>query len=248
MDERSKVELVSIDMWATYRILAKSHFPKPKVAVDKFHVFQEFMRVMTQTRITAMNSVSNNKDVKFNELSIEEKNKFIRNDRAYYIFKKFNWLLTIKDDELLHVNKEKKMNRKLERYMNYYDLLTLLLESSDELNEVYNFQFMLRQFYDEKLSGSHIENINLLIRMCSESNIFRLQQFGNTLRTWKKEIVNSFIVVEECNTKINNAIIENRNKVIKTLKRHSNGYSNWNRFRSRILYVTNPNVTYSLHG
>lgn len=84
--------------------------------------------------------------------------------------------------------------------------------------------------------------------MCSESNIFRLQQFGNTLRTWKKEIVNSFIVVEECNTKINNAIIENRNKVIKTLKRHSNGYSNWNRFRSRILYVTNPNVTYSLHG
>lgn len=84
--------------------------------------------------------------------------------------------------------------------------------------------------------------------MCSESNIFRLQQFGNTLRTWKKEIVNSFIVVEECNTKINNAIIENRNKVIKTLKRHSNGYSNWNIFRSRILYVTNPNVTYSLHG
>ena len=103
--------------------------------------------------------------------------------------------------------------------MNYYDLLTLLLESSKELNEVYNFQFMLRQFYDEKLSGSHIENINLLIRMCSESNIFRLQQVGNTLRTWKKEIVNSFIVVEECNSKINNAIIENRNKVIKTLKK-----------------------------
>lgn len=74
-----------------------------------------------------------------------------------------------------------------------------------------------------------------------------MNDFGNTLIRWKNEILHSFKEIEETKTKVNNAIIENRNKVIKTIKRHSNGYSNWDRFRNRVLYVTNPESNYSMY-
>ena len=46
---------------------------------------------------------------------------------------------------------------------------------------------------------------------------------------------------------ISNAIIENRNKVIKAIKHNANGYTNWERFRKRVLYVLRPNENYRLN-
>ena len=38
-----------------------------------------------------------------------------------------------------------------------------------------------------------------------------------------------------CNKKVNNAIIENRNKIIKCIKNNANGYTNWLRFHNRLI-------------
>ena len=43
--------------------------------------------------------------------------------------------------------------------------------------------------------------------------------------------------------KMNNALIENRNKTIKLLKHSSNGYTNWKRFRARVLYTLNDDIS-----
>ena len=60
----------------------------------------------------------------------------------------------------------------------------------------------------------------------------------------EKEIINSFIIVDDkANRKMNTAIVENRNKSIKLLKHASNGYLNWERFRNRILYTLNEDTT-----
>ncbi len=40
---------------------------------------------------------------------------------------------------------------------------------------------------------------------------------------------------------IRNAIIENRNKIIKAIKHNANGYTNWECFRKRVHYVLKPN-------
>jgi transposase len=45
-----KVEILTIDMWNTYRILAKKTFPHAKVVVDKFHVIQLVTRAMEKVR------------------------------------------------------------------------------------------------------------------------------------------------------------------------------------------------------
>ncbi len=66
---------------------------------------------------------------------------------------------------------------------------------------------------------------------------------------WKQEIIHSFIIIDkEHNKKMNNGIIENRNKVIKQLKHNSNGYKNRERFRNRALYVLNEDATFRLNG
>ena len=74
-----------------------------------------------------------------------------------------------------------------------------------------------------------------------------MNEFANTLINWKREIINSFIVVGKDNKTISNAIIENRNKSIKTIKRNGNGYTNWERFRNRVMYSLNPSATHHLY-
>ena len=45
---------------------------------------------------------------------------------------------------------------------------------------------------------------------------------------------------------MNNALIENRNKSIKLLKHSSNGYTNWDRFRNRVLFCLNEDSTFKI--
>ena len=51
----------------------------------------------------------------------------------------------------------------------------------------------------------------------------------------------------EMEEKMTNAIIENKNAIIKCVKKNANGYTNWERFRNRIMYVLDPKATYSLY-
>ena len=43
-----------------------------------------------------------------------------------------------------------------------------------------------------------------------------------------------------------NTLIGNRNKAIKLLKHNSNGYTNWDRFRNRVLFVLNDDVSINI--
>ena len=75
-----------------------------------------------------------------------------------------------------------------------------------------------------------------------------MNEFGNTIVRWKNEIINSFIKVNPEKTKrVNNGIIENRNKTIKNIKHNSNGYRNWERFRNSVMYVLNDDATYYMY-
>ena len=92
-EERLKVKIVSIDMWATYREIAKTYFPSSVTAVDKFHVLQQFTRCISRVRINEMNKFINeeNSIKKISDPKLRE--VWYYNDRTYYVFKKFHWLL-----------------------------------------------------------------------------------------------------------------------------------------------------------
>ena len=89
--------------------------------------------------------------------------------------------------------------------------------------------------------------LNDLILDFTRCEIEEIQQFARTLLNWESEIINGIRVYKEVSYKnINNAIIENRNKIIKNIKHASNGYKNFKRFRNRILYSLRNDSTYRL--
>ena len=46
-------------------------------------------------------------------------------ENQYYVLKKFNWILLKNDNKISDLNMEKKYNRVLERYYNYYALSSI---------------------------------------------------------------------------------------------------------------------------
>ena len=83
--------------------------------------------------------------------------------------------------------------------------------------------------------------ICIISKLLMNSQIKEMMDFGNTLVKWKYEIVNSFVPAN--GRRISNGLIENRNKSIKLLKHSSNGYLNWHRFKTRIMYSLNKDST-----
>ena len=157
-----------------------------------------------------------------------EYESFLKKDTTYYLLKKFDWLLFINFEsqiKLLDSNNEKKMNRKLHRFLNFNDILNLILESDEELYEAYRFLNDFDWFYRTSTIDNAKARLEHLIERAGSSGIRELIDFGNTLIRWKREIINSFIIVENFITdngevierKINNGIAENKNRNLKIL-------------------------------
>lgn len=251
LEERNNVKLVCSDMYETYRSITKNYFPSAKHSVDPFHIFQEFHRKMNNVRINIMKGYS--------------KKETDEESDVYYLLKHFNWILfkdndaMDKDGLIFDPNRTKKYNMHFKVYLNLYDIRLKLLALNTKLTDAYDLKLLLQDFYRKSTLENAEKNINELIQLFLMSSIEEMNAFGHTLIRWKEEIINSFTIVKydykingddgtvavHCR-KINNAIIENRNKVIKCIKHNANGYTNWFRFRNRILYVLRPKATYSL--
>lgn len=245
-EEREKVKVVSSDMWETYRIVSKIVFPNAVTACDKFHVIQELTKKIDRVRIDAMNHIKVPPNLNKESLTQKELLNINERNKQYYALKKFNWLLFKNDDKYFDPNQEKKYNRVLEGYYNYYDLVEYMIRCEPKLEEAYDLKTELIDFYKNNTYKNAKTNINDLINDFKSSSIPTMNDFGNTLTRWKQEIINSFIETKS-KRKINNGIIENRNKTIKNIKHNSNGYSNWERFRNRCLYILNEDVTFYMY-
>lgn len=258
LEERKKVEIVSIDMWETYRSVAKAKFPSCVVAVDKFHILQEMHRKLDSIRLKTMNQVKPPKVKDKASLPKEKMVEYEERDKQYYLLKKFHWLLFKNEDNFkkketdkwspIDPNYEKRYNRKIKQYLNYYDILDSILSINNDLNTASNLKYRMDQFYKHCTYEKAKKELSEIIIEFRDSGLEEMIAFSNTLVRWKNEIVNSFIIIDkDKNKKINNGIIENRNKVIKQLKHNSNGYKNWERFRNRALYVLNEDATFRLN-
>ena len=75
-----------------------------------------------------------------------------------------------------------------------------------------------------------------------DKNIF-LCNIEETLNNRKAEIVNSFIRFK--GIRVSNGPIEGRNSMIKKILKIANGYSNFRRFRNRVMYCLNRYATHS---
>lgn len=166
----------------------------------------------------------------------------------------------INSEPVMDPNAERKWNGHFRRYMNLYEIKDLLFGIDPQLQEAWNLKDSIVDFYSTATVENAAEKLNRIIEDFDDSSVTEMNAFAKTLKKWRKEIINSFHIagyeyqidqstghVAAQEKKMNNAIIENSNSIIKCIKKNANGYTNWTRFRNRVLYVLDKNSSYSMY-
>lgn len=244
IEERRQVKMCSSDMWETYRDVFKTIFPSALHCVDHYHLSQELVRVVDSIRIQVMKSCHKFSDDK----------KFTDD---YYLLKNFNWLLFKRFDSkdkdgtfTLDPSRKMSFNRHFNQYLNYFQIRNKILAIDPKLEFACNLWDDFVDLYEKNTIDTIEDSLNELIEKYCDTGIKEINGFIRTVRSWKIEIKNSFIIINYKHkiikdtgevaispTKLNNGLMENRNAILKCIKKNSNGYSNWDRFRNRCLYV-----------
>ena len=257
LEERSKVKYVCFDMWETYKSVSKLMFPNSKGVLDKFHVVAELRRSTDAVRLRIQNEnyrlreQLRKKQKKLKEekadLTPQEKDKLMTAENNYYLLKKYSWVLYSNNKDITNPNIKKHFNHKLQRYLNLYDIYDLVIKINPEIEASVDLRDSVHRFYKNCTYENAKNELEEIIGYFRATPIPELYPLSNTLIRWKQEIINSFIKIPSLkNRKLNNALIENRNKTIKYIKTSSNGYTCWERFRNRVLYCLNEDETFKL--
>lgn len=116
-------------------------------------------------------------------------------------------------------------------------MLNKLLSIDEELKRAYELKELYREF---NLCSTYEESHELLsniIDIFKTSKIEEFYPFISMLEFWFAEICNSFQIIE--NKRLSNRPIESLNSRVKILLKNACGYSNFDRFRNRLMYSLN---------
>ena len=222
LNERKIVRYFSIDLYDTYRIIAKKCLPNALICADSFHVIKNISLAFHQIRIRIMNKYTHLK---------------YRNDNYYWLFKRFYRLLT--KDRAKISYKRFKINRQ-GQYMNAYEIIDYMLSIDSSLYDAYWLLHEYRNFNECANINNAKEWLNELILKFKASQINEYIKVWKMLENWSTEIVNSFTRID--NRRISNGPMERVNRDIKTLYRLAYGVKNFYRMRNRIMYVINDDA------
>ena len=125
---RSRVKVITMDMFSPYYAIARKLFPNTKIVLDRFHIVQHLSRAMNRVRIQIMN-------------------QFDRRSHEYKALKRY-WKLIQQDSRKLS---DKRFYRPTFRsHLTNKEVLEKLLSYSQELRQHYNLYQLLLFHFQEK--------------------------------------------------------------------------------------------------
>jgi len=196
-----------------------------------------------------LRSITNKEQVKFvtidlsmffKSIIVEQfKNATIIADKFHYT-RLINWGLDkvrkqvqkgLDKNMRIHFKHSKHILHKRNKYLNIEELnqLNSMLDYSEDLRWAYSIKEGLYEINDEKDVDKKIKMFKEWLLYSQNCDLKEFNPHINTFFKWYKYIVNSF------KTNFTNGITEGLNTKIKTLKRISYGFRNFNNFRLRIL-------------
>lgn len=208
LQERERVQTVTVDMNASYTGFIPILFPNAKMIIDRFHIIQLINRSMNKTRVSAMN--------RLNTSNGEDQKKYRRLKRY--------WKKILK----------KESNLSYTSYT-YYSLFGQRLEASI-ISEMLDYDSILSAtyaIYQSIIKAVEENNYEKLSEILSKKTNKETSSYMKTsLKTLKKYlpyIKNTF------SYPYSNGKIEGINNKIKVLSRVAYGYRNFSNYKSRIL-------------
>lgn len=213
--ELSGVKYVVIDMYKTYKDIARIYLKNAAICVDSFHVIKHLNDGLSKLRIRIMN-------------------KYDLDSLEYYLLKKFNFLLHHRNIDL---NNKAKFNHKLARYVNYQQLLDLLLSIDPVLAQAWHLKEIYTEFNATCKYEDARQRLDGIIESFFHANIGEYREFSKLILNWREEIVNSFTISK--GRRVNNGIAESINNKVSSLIYNTRGIRNNQRRRKRIMYAIN---------
>lgn len=202
-------------MYQPYRDIARIYFKKAIICADSFHVIKHLNDDLSQIRIRIMKLYDTD--------SIE-----------YYLLKRFRFLLF---DRSINLDNKAKFNKRLNRFINYRQLLDMILSIHIDLYNGYK----LKELYMAFNSTSNYTNLSQRLKSITDqfilANIDEFSEFIGLIQNWHDEIINSFSFYN--GKRINNSVAEGINSQISTVSFNSRSIHNFDRRRKRIMYAIN---------
>ena len=201
-----------------YRDVFNIYLRNATIIVDSFHVIKRVGQSLDTIRKKVLRRFEGNR----------------RSDEYY--------LLKYRDDLLYSdtVSYERDKNRHFKYYISENEMLERMLNIDTELEKAYELYHMYKDFNNSDYHTDLNEAENRLNEIIIEYKLSGIDTFYNlamTLEEWRNEIVNSFSYVN--GKRVSNGPIEGRNSLIKKIIKLANGFSNFKRFRNRIMYSLN---------
>jgi len=214
-EERDNVKYVCIDMYEPYKDIIQVYFKKAIICVDSFHVVKHLIDDLNKLRIRIMKTYDNN-------------------SQEYYLLNKFRFLLF---DKSVNLDNESRFNKKIGTYLNYGQILEMILSINDDLRKAYELKEMYLKCNSSFSYDDALENMDVIINEFSLADIIEYKEFVGLIKSWKVEIINSFIKYK--GKRINNGVAESINETVSSLIYNTKGIRNIERRRKRIMYAVN---------
>ena len=216
-EEKANVKFVSIDMTDNYRDVLNIYLPDAIIVADSFHVMNHLVKALDDVRLRVLRRFDDDK----------------KSDE-YYLLKYRNELLYSVD-----IDYNYRMNKHFHRFISQNQMLEMMTSLDGDLHKAHKLYHSYKKFNDSSFSDlKEAENkLNEIINDFRVSGINSFEVLAGTLNNWKQEIVNSFCTYNDL--RVSNGPIEGRNSLIKKILKLANGYSNFYRFRNRIIYSLN---------
>lgn len=248
-EEKKGVKILVCDMYEPYINFVTKYFPNAICVVDSFHVIQKLMQSL-RNYVNVVKRRYQDKDnaaLKEKNYQTNRDNQTIKESNEVYILKHFDWaLLKNKDD--IEYTLTPYYNRKLRMWLDTYQRENMFLDldpafpSLRELKEIY-IKFN-RDHQDNPKNAA--EDLDKTIEIYKNSDYLIFRDFAKLLTRYHDEIVNSFIYVsvkvhnqtDSTLRRVSNGPMESWNNIPKDYKRISNGVTDFEYTRNRILWAT----------
>ena len=200
----------------TYRFIKKYYFKYSIHIVDHFHIIKLFTDAIQKIRIKIM--------------------KDYPTDSKQYKYLKKYWKLFLKNRFDLKDNIF--VNKKTGVVYYTLDSIDMVLKAFPDLYEVYwakeDFSSLMLKLHDYDETKIMID---FFINKFSKSTVKELNHIASTFRNWYQEIINAYSK-NTTGLVLTNAMAESNNNYIQTLINIGYGFSNFNRLRKRLLYMS----------
>ena len=136
-ETRSRVKVITMDMFSPYYDIARKLFPNAKIVLDRFHIVQHLSRAMNRVRIQIMN-------------------QFDRKSHEYKALKRY-WKLIQQDSSTL--SRKRFYRPTFRAHLTNKEILEKLLSYSQDLRDHYELYQLLLFHFQEKHADYFFELI-----------------------------------------------------------------------------------------